>query len=385
MSDLSEMRIMVVDDVKANIDILLETLADDYKVSVAMDGKTAIADIQVNPPDLVLLDIVMPEIDGYQVCKMLKHDPKTRHIPIIFVTAKSDESDEALGLELGAVDYITKPISPSIVRARIKTHLSLIHVRQTLARQNEQMKDSLSLAMEVQQNLIPQVDPTLQGFDIAGRVVYCDETGGDYFDYIDMQHDLNRQLGIAVGDVSDHGIPSALLMATARAVIRHRVTCPGSLSTIISDVNRLFSIDVGDSGRFMTLFFCCLDPVNQRITWVRAGHDPPILYSPDTGEFNMLGGKGVPMGVTKDAVYKEQHCRLFPGQILLIFTDGIWEAKNSFGQVFGKERLKQLIKDHALDTAAEILDTVFKSLERFTPLGKLDDDLAAVVVKILPL
>ena len=130
MSKLSNMRIMVVDDTEANIDILVETLAYDYKVSVAMDGESALEDIKVNRPDLILLDVMMPDMDGYEVCRRLKADPQTRDIPIIFVTAKSDESDETKGLDMGAVDYITKPFSPPIVQARVKTHLILKMMRQ---------------------------------------------------------------------------------------------------------------------------------------------------------------------------------------------------------------------------------------------------------------
>ncbi len=130
MSQFSNMRIMVVDDTEANIDILVETLADDYKVSVAMDGESALEDIKTRPPDLILLDVMMPDMDGYEVCRRLKADPQTRDIPIIFVTAKSDESDETKGLEIGAVDYITKPFSPPIVQARVKTHLALKMMRQ---------------------------------------------------------------------------------------------------------------------------------------------------------------------------------------------------------------------------------------------------------------
>ena len=130
MSELSNMRIMVVDDTEANIDILVETLADDYKVSVAMDGESALEDINVNRPDLILLDVMMPDMDGYEVCRRLKADPQTRDIPIIFVTAKSEESDETKGLDMGAVDYITKPFSPPIVQARVKTHLILKMMRQ---------------------------------------------------------------------------------------------------------------------------------------------------------------------------------------------------------------------------------------------------------------
>ncbi len=130
MSELSNMRIMVVDDTEANIDILVETLADDYKVSVAMDGESALEDIKINYPDLILLDVMMPDMDGYEVCRRLKADPQTRDIPIIFVTAKSEESDETKGLDMGAVDYITKPFSPPIVQARVKTHLILKKMRQ---------------------------------------------------------------------------------------------------------------------------------------------------------------------------------------------------------------------------------------------------------------
>ncbi|MBW1841660.1 MAG: response regulator [Deltaproteobacteria bacterium] len=130
MSQFSNMRIMVVDDTEANIDILVETLADDYKVSVAMDGESALEDIKTRRPDLILLDVMMPDMDGYEVCRRLKADPQTRDIPIIFVTAKSDESDETKGLEIGAVDYITKPFSPPIVQARVKTHLTLKLMRQ---------------------------------------------------------------------------------------------------------------------------------------------------------------------------------------------------------------------------------------------------------------
>jgi len=130
MSEFANMRIMVVDDTEANIDILVETLADDYKVSVAMDGESALEDIKMSHPDLILLDVMMPDMDGYEVCRRLKADPQTKDVPIIFVTAKSDESDETKGLEMGAVDYITKPFSPPIVQARVKTHLTLKMMRQ---------------------------------------------------------------------------------------------------------------------------------------------------------------------------------------------------------------------------------------------------------------
>ncbi|MBT8372325.1 MAG: SpoIIE family protein phosphatase [Deltaproteobacteria bacterium] len=154
------------------------------------------------------------------------------------------------------------------------------------------MKRSLELAMEVQQNLLPKENPRIKGLDIAGKSIYCDETGGDYYDFINLDESRQANIAIVVGDVSGHGIPSALLMATARAFIRQRVYLPGELSQIISDVNHQIAGDVEDSGQFMTLFYVIVDHDSRCLEWVRAGHDPGIFYDPESGLFEELAGRG---------------------------------------------------------------------------------------------
>ncbi|MBU2551946.1 MAG: response regulator [Proteobacteria bacterium] len=149
-ADLSGCTILVVDDTEANLDLLVETLGDDYEVSVAMDGASALEAIEEDPPDLILLDIMMPGIDGYEVCRRLKDNEATRDIPVLFVTAMSDVRDETRGLELGAVDYITKPISPPIVKARVKNHLELKLAREDLKQQNEVLRENVRLQEEVE-------------------------------------------------------------------------------------------------------------------------------------------------------------------------------------------------------------------------------------------
>ncbi|MBF0102558.1 MAG: two-component system response regulator [Desulfobacterales bacterium] len=149
LSNLSNCKVMVVDDVGANIDVLLEALSDDYKVSVAMDGETALEDIVENMPDIILLDVMMPDIDGYEVCKRLKEDPQTRNIPVIFLTALSDEQNEAKGLSLGAVDYITKPFNPELVRSRVKNHLKLKLYQDHLEKLVDERTNELQLTQEV--------------------------------------------------------------------------------------------------------------------------------------------------------------------------------------------------------------------------------------------
>lgn len=137
MNNLSQQHVKIIDDSETNIDLLLEVLSDDYSISVALDGESGLEDIREEAPDLILLDIMMPGIDGYEVCRRLQNDPTTRDIPIIFLTAMDEVASKARGFKLGAVDYITKPFEMVEVQARVKTHLALKCARQELAGQNE--------------------------------------------------------------------------------------------------------------------------------------------------------------------------------------------------------------------------------------------------------
>ena len=230
--------------------------------------------------------------------------------------------------------------------------------------------------------MLPAVAPTIQGLDIAGKSIYCEETGGDYFDYLPVAKNEQGKIKIVVGDVSDHGIASALLMTTARAFLRQRASKTGNLNQILADVNRQLARDVEDSGRFMTLFLCEIDRPSRIIRWVNAGHDPAFSFDPDSGNFEELAGHSLPLGVSEKAAYQEFQRKILPGQILLIGTDGIWESQNTQGQMFGKERFRQVISAHARKTAVEILQAVIDELNRFChPLGK-EDDVTLVVIKV---
>jgi sigma-B regulation protein RsbU (phosphoserine phosphatase) len=250
-------------------------------------------------------------------------------------------------------------------------------------RERSRMQQSLNMAMEVQQNLLPKAFPRIHGIDMASACTYCDETGGDYFDvYLPGLSNPDR-FSVLVGDVSDHGVPSALVMTTARALLRMRSSMPGRLAEVISDVNRQLSRDVEESGNFMTLFYGELDRSRLQFRWVNAGHDPAILYDAGSGEFEELKGKGMALGILESANYNQSDIDLHPGQILVIGTDGIWETHNPEGKMFGKDRLKAIIKSQADLTAEQIVNSIMNDLERFRyPLAK-EDDVTLVVVKII--
>jgi sigma-B regulation protein RsbU (phosphoserine phosphatase) len=246
------------------------------------------------------------------------------------------------------------------------------------------MRESLLLATEVQQNLLPRAEPVLPGLEIAGASLYCDETGGDYYDFLTVAQDRAGAAAMVVGDVSGHGAHAALLMASARAALRLRVSLPGSLAEIVADVNRQFTEDVGESGAFMTLFLLSVDGRRKTARWVRAGHDPAIYYDPESGRFEEFVGRGMPLGLEKGAAYQALRREgLRAGGIIFIGTDGIWEAVGPRGEMFGKQRLREILRARHADSARKIIQAVIDALEVYREGARPADDVTMVVVKML--
>jgi serine phosphatase RsbU (regulator of sigma subunit) len=263
-----------------------------------------------------------------------------------------------------------------------------VHAREqamaALAGEHRRVRNSLSLAMEVQQNLLPHNAPQTAGLDIAGRSIYCDETGGDYYDYLKTGNGADGKIGVVVGDVSGHGIPAALLMATVRARLRQRYIQSGGIAQVVSEVNRQLAEDVQDSGRFMTLFAAEIDRRKGRLYWLNAGHEPAVVYDPDTRNIDPLAGGGsLPLGVVDDIAYKINSRGIKPGDIIAIATDGIFEAQNPQGEMFGRARFYDLIGRHASGTAAQIIEAVLAAVQDFRQDFPSKDDLTLVVIKIL--
>lgn len=240
--------------------------------------------------------------------------------------------------------------------------------------------NSLKLAEEVQQNLLPDASPYMKGFDISGTSVYCDQTGGDYYDYFLLP---DQKLGIVVADAVGHGVGAAILMTSVRAFITSAIQRYTSPAPLISEVNHYISGDCSKSGRFTSMFFVELAPVTHSIKWVRAGHEPPIMYSPTTDTFSQLDGTGLVLGIESSYSYKEHSTEsLAAGDIILIGTDGISEARNSDNEFFGRERIKNCLKQLAQKTAKEMQVELLKQLDHFCAGHKREDDITLVIIKV---
>jgi phosphoserine phosphatase RsbU/P len=244
------------------------------------------------------------------------------------------------------------------------------------------LRHSLGVAMQVQQRLLPAAPPDIRGLDVAGHSTYCDETGGDYYDFLVLDRAAPDAVLVALGDVMGHGVAAALVMASARAVLRDRALAAGSLAELMGRLNRFISAD-HNGERFMTMYLSIIDSKSATMRLCSAGHDPAILYDPSDGSFQEVGEGDLPLGVMDDTEYLEQsHGPLRAGQVIFVGTDGVWEMPDGKGEPFGKDRLREIIRENADRPAADIAAAIYERLTCFRGDAKQVDDVTYVVVKL---
>jgi serine phosphatase RsbU (regulator of sigma subunit) len=245
------------------------------------------------------------------------------------------------------------------------------------------LRHSLALAQEVQQNLLPSDTPKIDGLDIVGHATYCDETGGDYFDFLDIKDLPETTAAIAVGDVAGHGVPAAMLMATARGILQSRCREPGTLADLLTHLNELLVEDTGGDG-FMTMLLMTVDARRKEMRWATAGHEVPIIYDPHRDDFIELKSTSLVLGIKKNNTYTENiFTNVKSGQIYLALTDGLWETFSKTGEMFGRERVYDLVRRYAHQSAREISAKITEEATRFRGQERPEDDLTFVVVKVL--
>jgi phosphoserine phosphatase RsbU/P len=365
--------ILIVDDTPLNIGVISGALKDSYKTKVATNGEKALALASAEEkPDLILLDIMMPGMDGYEVCLRLKADPATSEIPVIFLTGQTSAEDETRGFEVGAVDYVHKPFSPAVVKARVRSHILLREARAQLAAQLLALNTELEMARQIQLSILPHSIPKLAGLDIAAHYLPMTSVAGDFYDFIQIDE---KHIGILIADVSGHGLPSALIASMLQVALTGQASHASEPDKVLLGLNRAFC---GKFTRnFVTAAYVYMDLENNFMRYAGAGHPPMFQWRNSTGKATQVLENGLVLGIIEEASYEALEFLLEPGDRYVLCTDGILEAANSAQEQFGEGRLMCFIesqKDLATDQFSQmLLNDLSRWSNQPTEQGQQDD------------
>ena len=350
--------ILIVEDNPAGLEIMqLRLAANNYQVITATDGEKGLAQAEKHLPDLILLDIMMPKMDGLEVCRRIKNNPDLPFMPIIMVTAKADSKDIIAGLEAGGDEYLTKPVDHGSLVARVKSMLRIKELHDTVLEQSAQLKIQLKTAAKIQTLFWPDL-PDLEG---AARLWAVSEpasyVGGDFYDVITLP---DRSILAYVADVSGKGVPAALIMAALSTGIRAEALLHDDLNSLLQAVNTgMFNL-ASDEGYFVTIVLLRYWPTTGKIELIRAGHlDPLIVSEKEVKKIPYL--RGISLGVLKDVNFESSELSLRPGESLLLFSDGVTEAENEKKELFGEDRLLDYLQNtQILPRGKGLLDVISK-------------------------
>ena len=335
--------ILAVDDTPENLDVVKGILGSDYIVKAATSGPMALKIAEKQPPDLILLDIMMPDMDGYEVCRRLKENELTKDVPVIFLTAMDQTTDEAQGFELGAADYMTKPVNPPILKARVATHLALKSSMDQIRKHKDRMQQELNVGRDIQMSMLP-VDfppyPDRKEFSIHALLKPAREVGGDFYDFFFVSDD---EICLVLGDVSGKGVPAALFMAVTKTMIKTQAADDSSPASIVTRVNEELSAD-NPACMFVTLFVAIVNVRSGELRFTNAGHNPPYILRHD-GKLDCLDQRHGPIiGAVEGVAYREDQIEIGEKDTLLLFTDGVTEAMDTSNQLYSEARLEEFLK-----------------------------------------
>lgn len=377
MKDLSECRVLIVDDVKANVDVLVHALRDDHKLSVALNGEAALRAIEKNPPDLVLLDIVMPGMDGYEVCRRLRAAPDSMEIPVMFLSSLDEVQNKTQGFEVGGNDYLTKPFEVLEVKARVR---SLLKAKAYSDAIKEKMAAELRIAKEIQHGILPaNVSETTRGtnLDVSAVLESAREVGGDLYEVLRL--DDGRVL-VAVGDVSGKGIPAALFMAVTTTLLRSMARQYSRPEDIMRQVNDALASQ-NPRGMFVTLLCMIVDPTTGEVACANAGHPSPVLIRKGALPCLILGSTAMVSGIVEGIEVESDSITLEPGDTLVLYTDGVIEAFDANGAMFKDDKLLQCLTPATGQSAAQAVSALVDAVKRHAGQFPQSDDLTVLAVR----
>jgi serine phosphatase RsbU (regulator of sigma subunit) len=396
--------VLLVDDSPANLLALESVLADlGHNLVKAGSGVEALRYLMDHDVAVILLDVQMPGMNGFETGELIHQRERSRTTPIVYLTAHEHTDAQVFqGYAAGAVDFLVKPFVPAVLRSKVAVFVDLFQKTEQVRLQaerlreieraehermmaeaearweQERLREGVRIARHIQQKLFPADSLPSPDFEICGSSRPAEETGGDYFDYLRMQ---DGGLAVAIGDVSGHGLGPALLMAALRAYVRALVKARSDPGEILRLLNVALAEDALD-GHFATLLLAHLDTASWSIVYSSAGHVPGYILSAAGEVKSVLESTGLPLSIMPDADFPAVIVPpLEPGEVLLLVTDGILEAQDGDGEMFGVERLLEVVRAHQELPARQVLEALYRSLDDYCETPAPLDDMTAIVVK----
>jgi phosphoserine phosphatase RsbU/P len=385
-------RILIVDDEPFNVDYLEQELEDlNYQTLTAVNGKDALEKITEEKPDLILLDIMMPIMDGFTVLEKVKADSEIRDIPIIVISANNDLQNIVKGIELGAEDYLPKPFEPTLLKARIQSCLEKKHLRDLQDLYLKSLENELNIAHDIQKEFLPAKLPKVEGWEIASYFKAAKEVAGDFYDAFSLP---DGNLTFLVADVCGKGIGAALYMTLFRSLLRAASTTDqfsneNASNLLLPDqrllhamllTNNYVSTTHAEAYMFSTIFIGILDPKSGKLTYINGGNEPALIVGKNGKVHTELPRTGPAIGVIPNTIFEVKEYTLANDDLLIAFTDGIPDTLNTNREFFGKERMLNVIASHHA-TATELINKFEENIQQFIGSADQFDDITLLALK----
>jgi phosphoserine phosphatase RsbU/P len=385
-------RVLVIDDSDDSRELIGRFLERaGYEVMAAMDGQDGLTKTFAAMPDLILLDIMMPGMDGYEVCETLKKEPRTRDIPVIFLSGLGETRDKIRGLEIGAADYITKPFDRGEALARVRSHLKIrrltkevLAANRELVEKQQRLDEDLQAAAGIQQSLLPKLLPATSAFDMAWKFIPSEAIGGDIFNFFTLDGN-GKRLAFYMLDVSGHGVPSALVTVSVSQslqphsgwIIKNKndFASPGEVLTAL---DKEYPLDRFD--KYFTMFYGILDGDEGVLTYSSAGHPPPVLLH-DGASYDLLDKGGAIIGLGGKVPFEEDTVSLVAGDKVILYTDGVSECQDAQGAIYGEQRFYQLLENLKKKPIAVMMEDIIKDIGSFLSGLQPQDDITLLGIE----
>jgi serine phosphatase RsbU (regulator of sigma subunit) len=386
-------KILIVDDEPFNIDYIEQELEEsEYEIISASNGQEALDQIQLETPDLILLDIMMPVMDGFEVLSQLKANPETRDMPVIVISANNDLKSVVRGIELGAEDYLPKPFEPTLLSARISSSLEKKRLRDMQKIYLKGLERELEIGREIQLGFLPPQLPTVEGWDLGVYFKAAHEVAGDYYDAFLLP---DGNLTCVVGDVVGKGVGASIYMGLFRSLVRataksdyfilnpksERLGSTERLQHVVSFVNDYVAETHGHTSIFSTMFVFIINLQKHRLTYINGGNEPAILLK-NNGEISLLWPTGPIVGVIPQTEYSVEEVELSEGDLVFVYSDGVTDALNDQEEAFGRDRLVKLLSSNH-GPCDGLMRNIEADLHQFIGSAVQFDDITALAVKRL--